>query len=66
MQKIFTRENKDSLMKELKRIEDVAIKNDIILDTYFPHTLYEVASVLEKAIWLEIEYKDTEFGRKIN
>jgi len=61
MKQIFTKEMKDNLMKELNRIEEVALKDDVILDTYFPHTLYEVGSILEQAIGLEIEYKDTEF-----
>ena len=65
MKAIFTRKNKDNLVTELKRIEEFAIKDSKIQDTYFPYTVYEVEAVLEKAIWLEIEYKDTEFWTKI-
>jgi hypothetical protein len=61
MKQIFTKEMKDNLMKELERIETQALKGPIIAETYFPHTLYEVSSVLDKAIGQEIEYKDTEF-----
>ena len=58
MKKILTKETKDNLMFELLRIEKVAVKNTKIQDTYFPHTLYEVWNIMDKAIWLEIEYWD--------
>ena len=56
MQQVFTRKNKDSLMEELEVLEKFMIDsgNKKALEVYFPHTLYEVSSVLEKAIWLEI------------
>tara|TARA_B110000908_G_C9955369_1_gene314405 strand:+ start:462 stop:614 length:153 start_codon:yes stop_codon:yes gene_type:complete len=50
MKAIFTRKNKDNLVTELKRIEEFAIKDPKIQDTYFPYTVYEVEAVLEKAI----------------
>ena len=50
MKAIFTRKNKDNLVTELKRIEEFAIKDSKIQDTYFPYTVYEVEAVLEKAI----------------
>lgn len=68
MKQILTKEKKDNLMKELKRLEDfmmTAQDNHDILDVYFPHTLYEVKSIMEIVIWKEVEYKDTEFGTKI-
>ena len=43
---------KDSLMEELEVLEKFMIDsgNKKALEVYFPHTLYEVSSVLEKAI----------------
>ena len=65
LRKILTQETRDNLMKELQRLEDFAIKDPTIQDTYFPHTLYEIGSILDVAIGQEIEYKDWDNVKKI-
>ena len=50
MKQILTKETKDNLIEQLKMIEEVAIKDKDIQDRYFPHTIYEISSILEKAI----------------
>lgn len=69
MKQIFTQKNKESLLKEIKRLEDFAMNskdNDIILDSYFPHTIYELDCALTSIIWKEVEYFETEWFKKIN
>ncbi|MDA3854665.1 MAG: hypothetical protein PF569_00290 [Candidatus Woesearchaeota archaeon] len=61
MKQILTQEIKDFLIEQIKMIEEVALKDEDIQDRYFPHTIYEISSMLDKAVGLEIEYKDTEF-----
>lgn len=59
LKKIFTKEDKNNLIKELKRLEDCALLwkgVDNILDTYFPHTIYEIACALDSVIWKNVEY----------
>ncbi len=65
MKQILTQEIKDFLIEQIKMIEEVALKDEDIQDRYFPHTIYEISSMLDKAVGLEIEYKDTEFWTKI-
>lgn len=68
MKQIFTDKNRISLLKEVQRLEDFVMNskdNDKILNTYFPHTIYELDCILTSIIWQEVEYKDTKWFKKI-
>ncbi len=53
MKQIFTLENKNYLLEEVRKLEEFVEKskdNDKILENYFPHTIYELDCVLTQAI----------------
>jgi hypothetical protein len=53
MKQIFTDKNRISLLKEVQRLEDFVMNskdNDKILNTYFPHTIYELDCILTSII----------------
>lgn len=68
MKQIFTLENKNYLLAEVRKLEEFVEKskdNDKILDSYFPHTIYELDCVLTQAIGKEIDYFDVPWFKKI-
>lgn len=64
MKEKLTKKAKDSLIEELNKMREVAIKDDDYIKSAFPHLVYEISSILESVVWIEIEYKDTEFWVK--